>query len=154
MSKAQTVAEYLAGLPPERRAAVEGVRKVIKKNLPRGYEEGIGYGMIGYTIPLSRYPDTYNKQPLVVTAIASQKSYLSLHLTPVYMSEGLRAWFETAWKKSGKRLDMGKGCVRWKSLDDLALDVVGEVVARVPVDEYIAMYQAARAGAKRRPKSK
>jgi hypothetical protein len=154
VSKARTVTEYLDSLSPEQRAAIQGLRKVIKKNLPRGYEEAMAFGMIGYQVPLSRYPDTYNQQPLGVAAIAAHKRYLSLYLMSIYGSPEHRAWFEGAWKKTGKKLDLGGSCVRFKSLDDVPLDVVGEAIGRVPVDRCIEMYERWRAGAKRRPKSK
>jgi hypothetical protein len=143
-SKATTVEEYLASLPPERRAALAAVRKVIKKNLPRGYEEGMQYGMIGYYVPLTRFPKTYNGQPLGVAALASQKGHMSLYLMSVYGDPETQRWFQSEYKKSGKKLDMGKSCVRFKSPDDLALDVVGKVIARCGVDEFLARYEALR----------
>jgi uncharacterized protein YdhG (YjbR/CyaY superfamily) len=127
---ASTVAQYLAALPADRRAAVSAVRKVINENLPCGYEEGMQFGMIGWYVPLSLYPAGYGenpKVPLSFVALASQKSGMG------------------AYKKSSKKLDMGKGCVRFKSLEDLALDVVGRTVARVSADEHMANYRAARA---------
>ena len=148
MSNATTVAQYLEELPEDRRGAIEAVRKVIKKNLPRGYEEGVGYGMIGYTIPLSRYPDTYNKQPLILAALASQKNFMTLYLNCVYSDPGLLDWFQASWKKTGKKLDMGKSCVHFKKVEDVSLEVVGEAIARVPVDRYIASYEAGRAKAR------
>ena len=156
---ASTVAEYLAALAADRRAALSAVRQAINENLPEGYEEGIQYGMISWYIPLSLYPAGYGenpKVPLPLVALASQKSGMVLHFLCFYGHPTLSAWFTSQYKKSGKKLDMGKGCVRFKSLDDLALEVVGRTVTRVPVKEHIANYRAARAllakGKKARPK--
>src|SRR3954466_4078816 len=145
---ASTVTEYLATLPVDRRAAISAVRNTINKNLPEGYEEGIQFGMIGWYVPLSVYPAGYGenkKVPLPVVALASQKSGMVLHFLSFYGHPTLSTWFASEYKKSGKKLDMGKGCVRFNKLDDLALDVVGRTIARVPVKEHIADYQGARA---------
>jgi len=144
---ASTVAEYLSALPADRRAAIDGVRKIINENLPDGYEEGMQFGMIGWYVPLSLYPAGYGenpKVPLSFVALASQKSGMVLHFLSFYGHPTLSSWFTSEYKKSGKKLDMGKGCVRFKSLEDLALDVVSRTVARVPVEEHIANYRAAR----------
>jgi hypothetical protein len=143
-SKAKSVTEYLASLPPERRAALAAVRRVIKKNLPRGFVEGMQYGMIGYAVPLSRYPNTYNGQPLGIACLASQKNYMTLYLMGIYADPGGRKWFEGAFKKAGKKLDMGQSCVRFRKLEDLPLDVIGEAIARTGVDEFIAAAEKAR----------
>ncbi|MEW5850506.1 MAG: DUF1801 domain-containing protein [Myxococcota bacterium] len=143
-SAATTVQEYLASLPADRREALESVRRVIRKNLPKGFEEGMQYGMIGYYVPLSRYPQTYNGQPLGIAALASQKGYMSLYLMGVYGDPATQKWFEAAYRKSGKQLDMGKSCVRFKRVEDLALDVVGQVISRVGVDDFIARYEAVK----------
>jgi len=145
---ASTVAQYLAALPADRRAALSAVRKAINENLPDGYEEGIQYGMIGWYVPLSLYPAGYGenpKVPLSLVALASQKSGMVLHFLCFYGHPTLSTWFASEYQKSGKKLDMGKGCVRFKSLEDLALDVVGRTVARVSAEEHMANYQAARA---------
>ena len=143
-SRAQTVKEYLTEIPADRRKEIETVRKIILANLPKGYEEGMDYGMIVYYIPLSRYPDTYNKHPLAVAALAAQKNYLSVYLNCVYGDAKYMQWFKKAYAASGKKLDMGKSCVRFKTADDLPLDVIGETVSKVPVDKYIEFYEAAR----------
>ena len=143
-STAPTVAEYLDSLPADRKEALETVREVVLRNLPAGYQEGMQYGMISYFIPLERYPVTYNKQPLSYVALAAQKNYLALYLMCVYGSPDVRAWFEAEYRKSGKRLDMGKSCLRFKRADDLPLDLIGRVVATTPVDKYIAQYESAR----------
>ncbi len=140
--------QYLAELPADRRAALSAVRKAINKNLPDGYEEGIQFGMIGWYVPLSLFPAGYGenpKVPLPLVALASQKSGMVLHFLCFYGHPTLSTWFTSEYKKSGKKLDMGKGCVRFKKLEDLPLDVVGRTVARVPVEEHMANYQAARA---------
>lgn len=140
---ASTVAQYLAALPADRRAALSAVRKAINENLPDGYEEGMQFGMIGWYVPLSVYPAGYGenpKVPLSFVALASQKSGMVLHFLCFYGHPTLSTWFTSEYKKSGKKLDMGKGCVRFKSLEDLALDVVGRTVARVSVEEHMASY--------------
>src|SRR5262245_12097077 len=129
-SKAKTVKEYLAELPPDRRAALQAVREVILKNLDGGYEEGMQYGMIGYYVPHRVFPAGYHcdpKQPLPFAGLASQKNHMSLHLMAVYLGcdgqgETPNAkWFREAWTKTGKKLDMGKACIRFKKLDDVPL---------------------------------
>ena len=143
-SKAATVDEYLAEQSPDRRAALEAVRKVILENLPEGCEETMQFGMIGYVVPLEKYPVTYNKQPLGVVALASQKNYMSLYLMNVYGDPETERWFVEEYRASGKKLDMGKSCVRFKGLEDLPLDLVGRAIARTSVDEFIGMYEASR----------
>jgi uncharacterized protein YdhG (YjbR/CyaY superfamily) len=143
-----TVAEYLSALAADRRAALTAVRKTINDNLPKGYEEGIQFGMIGWYVPLSLYPAGYGenkKVPLPLVALASQKSGMVLHFLCFYGHPTLSTWFVSEYKKSGKKLDMGKGCVRFNKLDDLPLEVIGRTIARVPVEEHIANYKAARA---------
>lgn len=144
-SKATTVAAYLASLPDDRRGAVEAVRKVILENLDKDYEEGIQYGMIGYYVPHRVYPGGYHcdpRQPLPFAALGAQKNSISLHLMCVYGDGELRKWFEKAWKATGKKLDMGKACVRFRGAEDAALDVIGETVARVPAKKYIAKMES------------
>jgi Domain of unknown function (DU1801) len=143
-SHAATVEEYLDSLPEDRRAVVAAVREVILKNLPAGYQETMNWGMISYEIPLERYPKTYNKQPLSYAALAAQKNYFVLHLMAVYGSPEQAAWFREEFRKAGKKLDMGKACVRFRKLDDLPLEVIGQVIARTPPEMYIAYYEATR----------
>lgn len=147
---ATTVRGYLAALPPDRRKSIAAVRKVIRANLPRGYQEGPLFGMIGYYVPLARLPDTYNGQPLCIAGLASHAAHISLYLMSVYGDRKLRDWFERAFRATGKRLNMGKSCIRFKSADDLPLDVVGKAIAAVGVDRYIAHYKASRPGVKTR----
>lgn len=144
-SKATTVEQYLAELPPDRRAAIQAVRSVILKNLPKGYEEGMQYGMIGYYVPHSLYPAGYHcdpRQPLTFAGLASQKNHMSLYLMCCYGDPDEAKWFQQAWTKTGKKLDMGKSCVRFKKIEDVALDVVGQAVKRVPVKTYLARYES------------
>src|SRR3954471_21993983 len=127
-STATTVAELLAELPEDRRAVISAVRDVVLKNLPEGYREQVNWGMLSYDIPLERYPDTYNGQPLCYAALAAQKNHYALYLMCVYGSAERKGWMEAEFKKAGKKLDMGKACVRFKKLDDLPLDVIGTVI--------------------------
>lgn len=140
-STATTVTEYLNSLPPDRKKALGEVRKVVKKNLPKGYVEVINWGMISYEIPLKVYPKTYNKKPLMFLGIASQKNHMSLHLMCTYGNKELEQWFKDAWNKTGKKLDMGKGCLRFKKLDDLSLEVLGNLVKKVSIKKYIENYE-------------
>jgi uncharacterized protein YdhG (YjbR/CyaY superfamily) len=140
-SEATAVEEYLAELPVERREAIETVRAKILEDLPAGYEEVMNWGMITYQVPLETYPDTYNKQPLMFAALASQKNHMAVYLTGIYISDESRDEFEAACRATGKRLDVGKSCVRFKKLDDLPLDLIGETIASVPMDRLIAHVQ-------------
>lgn len=146
-SKAATVDEYLAELPADRRAVISAVRDVVNAHLPDGYAEGMLYGMIGWYVPLEKYADTYNGQPIGPAGLAAQKHYNALYLVSVYGDLALEAWFTAAFRKAGKKLDMGKSCVRFKKLDDLPLDVIGQTIAKVPVAKLIARYEAVQ-GAK------
>ncbi len=141
---ATTVTQYLAELPADRRAAVKGVRDIVKKNLPEGYREAMNWGMIAYEVPLARYPDTYNGQPLMYAAIASQKNYCALYLTNVYQDKELSARLKAAFKDAGKKLDMGKSCIHFHAADDLPLDMIGEIIRTTSVDEHIAKHEKNR----------
>lgn len=165
-SKATSVKAYLAELSPDRRAAIQAVREVILANLDSGYEEGMLYGMIGYYIPHKIYPAGYHcdpKLPIGVAALASQKNYMSLYLMGIYCGceeesgappNPHATWFRDAWAKSGKKQDIGKVCIRFKKVDDLPLDVIGEAIRRMPVKEYIELYTKARELAKRNKTAK
>jgi hypothetical protein len=144
MSKAKTVAAYLKELQPDRRAVISKVRNVVRRNLPKGYEELMGYGMIMWSVPLKRLPDTYNGHPLCYVALAAQKNYNSLYLMCVYGDAALRKQFHDAYKKSGKKLDIGQSCIRFKSPDDLALDLIGNAIASTSVETYIMWYEKSR----------
>jgi|SRR5580692_8580913 hypothetical protein len=146
--QAKTIAEYLNALPPDHREAMSAVREVILANLPKGYQECMYYGMIGYVVPHSLYPAGYHcdpKLPLGLACLGSQKNHMAIHLMNVYGDPDTEAWFRKAWKASGKKLDMGKACVRFKKLEDLPLDVIGQVFARTPVKTYIASVERALA---------
>jgi uncharacterized protein YdhG (YjbR/CyaY superfamily) len=147
-SEATTVNDYLAELSEDRREAVSAVRQVILDNLPEGLEETMAWGMIAYVVPLATFSDTYNREALVHTALANQKQYLSLYLNSIYGDQRLRDEFEAAYRASGKRYDVGKGCVRFRRLDDLPLDIVGEAIATTSLEELIAQHERAMAGRK------
>ncbi len=149
MAKARassTVDEYLAALPEERRAVVAAVRDVIRRRLPEGYRESINWGMITYEVPLERYPETYNGQPLLYVALAAQKNHYAVYLSGCSMEPGGDARFREVYRKTGKKLDMGKSCVRFKRLEDLPLGVIGDEVASTPPEALIARYERGRSG--------
>lgn len=144
-SKAKTVEEYLAELPEDRRAVIASVRALVNRHIPDGYVEAMSWGMIAWEVPLSRYLTTYNKQPLPYVALAAQKQYYALYLTVCYANSAQDVVLRNAYADAGKRLDMGKSCLRFKSPDDLLPDVIGGVIASTPVDTLIAQYEASRA---------
>ena len=159
-SKANTVEEYLAALPKDRCEALTAIRKVILKNLPKGFEEGMQWGMPAWFVPLSAYPSGYHcqpDQPLPFAAIASQKQHMAFYGMALYMDPKQADWFVKAWKKTGKKLNMGKSCVRFKKLEDVPLDVIAAAVKRIKMKDYIASYESQltksksgkKAGAKR-----
>jgi hypothetical protein len=141
-SAATSVDAYLAELPPERRAVIAQVREFVRKHVPKGYEETMNWGMICWEIPLSRYPVTYNKQPLSYVALAAQKNNYALYLTMVYQEDSEGHPLRRAYAEAGKKLDMGKSCVRFKKLDDLLWEPIGKEIAGTSVDAYIARYEA------------
>jgi hypothetical protein len=149
-SSATSVEAYLDELPTERRVAIEAVREAILANLPAGYVETMQSGMISYVIPLERHGDTYNKRPLALVSVANQKNYMAIYLMNVYGDPNLESWFTSGYLATGKRLDMGKSCVRFRKLDDLPIDLVGEAVAQTSVDAFVAMYVEARRSTARR----
>lgn len=144
-STATTVTEYLASLPADRRKTISKVRGMIKKHLPKGYKESMNWGVIAYEIPLKVFPDTYNGKPLCYAALASQKNYNSLYLTIPYGDPKQRKQLEDAFAKAGKKLDMGKCCVRFKSADELPLADLGKLIAAVPPANFIRWFQDVRA---------
>src|SRR5437588_6830043 len=142
---ASTVTEYLAALPADRREALNEVRRGINRALPPRYKEGIQFGMISWFVPLSTFPAGYGgnkKEPLPLISLASKKAYMALHMVCFYGQPELREWFLAQYAKSGKKLDMGQGCLRFKTLPDVALDVVEKTLARLPVEKYTAGYRA------------
>ena len=143
-SKAATPEAYLAELPPERAALISHVRDLVNAHLPPGYVERMSWGMIIWEVPLERYPDTYNCQPLAYAGLAAQKNHCALYLNCVYASEARTARLREAWAAEGRKLDMGKSCIRFKKRDDLAEEVLARTIASVPVDAFIAEYEASR----------
>lgn len=153
-SKASTAAAYLKELPPDRKPVIEAVRNALLKAIPKGYEEGMQYGMICWSVPHSIYPPGYHcdpKQRLPFLALANQKQYMSLYLPGVYVGGedggAHMRWFVQEWAKTGKKLDMGKCCLRFKRAEDLALDLVAELIRRQPLAEYVEAYERALAQA-------
>jgi hypothetical protein len=142
-SRAATVEQYLAELPEDRRAAISAVRQVILRNLDKDYEEGMQYGAIGYFVPHRIYPAGYHcdpRQPLPFAGLSSQQNYMSIGFC-MYGDMAQERWLREEWAKTGKRLDMGRCCIRFRKLDDLPLEVIAEAVRRVPAKEYIARYE-------------
>lgn len=144
-SAATTVDAYLEELPPERRAPIAQIRDLVRDNLPEGYVESMQFGMIGYAIPLERYPNTYNGQPLAYVSIASQKQYMSLYLMCLYDTD-LETQLKAAFEAKGTKPNIGRCCVRFKKVEDLPLDAIRELIAKVGVDDFIAQYERAREG--------
>lgn len=142
--RAATVAGYLRALPPDRREIISKLRTLILKNLPTGYKETMGWGMICYGIPLSTYPVTYNGQPLCYLALASQKHHLAIYAMSLYPKSGKERRFREDFSNAGKTLDMGKSCIRFKTLADLPLGVIRKLVAGTSVKEFIGIYERSR----------
>ncbi len=143
-SSAANVEEYIAGLPPERADVVEQVRQLVLDHLPDGIEESMNWGMIAYEIPLDRYPDTYNGEPLMYAALAAQKHHYALYLHSVYASEEVETALREAYADAGMKLDVGKSCVRFKRLDQILPDALADAIGAVSVDDYITLYEASR----------
>lgn len=143
-SEATTPRAYLDSLLDDRRRAMVRVRTVIRRNLPSGYREAMNWGMIAYEVPLRSFPVTYNGQPLMYAALASQKNHMAVYLSGIYGSTSLREWFEDEYRATGLRMDVGKSCVRFRTLDDLPLDLIGAAIAAVPMSAFIDMYESAR----------
>jgi hypothetical protein len=138
------VATFLAGLPVERRREIERVRDLVRQNLPDGYEEVISKNMLVYQVPMARYSDTYNGRPLWYVALASEKNYLSLHLMRVYGDAAQLERLEDGFQAAGKKLDMGKACIRFRTANDLPLDVIAEIVASTPLERWVQIAESAR----------
>jgi hypothetical protein len=143
-SNVKTPAQYIASLPADRAKTITTVRALVNKHIPRGYDECLVWGTIGWTIPLSRYPDTYNKQPICYVALASQKNYCSLYLMGAFWSAVQLEELRTAFKAAGKKLDMGKCCVHFESPDDLPLEAIGKLIAAISSEQWIEMYEQSR----------
>ena len=143
---AKTVDEYLKSLSPDRCSAISTVRKVILENLPEGYAECMQYGMISFVVPHSLYPAGYHcdpRQALTYASLGSQKNHMALYLMSTYGNPEINTWFRNAWQATGKKLDMGKACVRFKKIEDVPLEVIGQVIARTPVKVYISAVEKA-----------
>ncbi len=143
-SDAKTVEDYLADLPGDRFDAITQLRETIPDRPPAGYEEAMNWGMITYQVPLSTYPDTYNGKPLMYAALASQKNHFAVYLSGIYQDDGKRDNFLEAYKETGKRLDVGQSCVRFRKVDDVPFEVIGNAIAAVPVNEFVSVAKAAR----------
>jgi uncharacterized protein YdhG (YjbR/CyaY superfamily) len=145
-SLAKTPEDYIADAPIERQAALQKLRELIKKNIPKGFEEMMGYGMIGYSVPHSIYPDGYHcdpKQALPFISFASQKNFIALYHMGIYAKPELLAWFTSEFPKhSKKKLDMGKSCIRFKKPEDIPFDLIGELMQKITVDEWINIYES------------
>ena len=154
-SDASNVDQYLNELPDDRKKILVRVREVILKNLNPGFKETMNWGMISYEIPLETFPDTYNKQPLLFAALASQKQYVSLYLMTVYQDSKLNEILLKGFKKIGKKPNMGKSCIRFKKIEDIPLEVIGKLISKTTVENYINKYEDARSrGTNKRPKRK
>jgi len=142
----KTVEEYIAALPEERKPVIEKLRDVILSNLPEGYEEHVSYGMIGYVVPLSRYPKGYHAkkgEPLPLLSLASQKNYVALYHMGMYGKPELEEWFVKEYAKQvPTKLDMGKSCIRFKNPDHIPYDLIAELCQKLTVDEYVELYEA------------
>jgi uncharacterized protein YdhG (YjbR/CyaY superfamily) len=145
-SDAATVEDYLSGLPEERQRDMRELRALVRENLPEEFEEAMQYGMITYRVPLARYPKTYNKQPLAYVSLGNQKHHMALYVCVPPEDE---AGFRAAYRATGKKLDMGVGCVRFKRLDDLPIDLFTGIWREATVDGFITLYERLRAGAKK-----
>ena len=153
-SAATTPEQYLAELPEDRRALVSALRQVVNANRPAGTVEGMQYGMLGWSVSREVFPAGYHCNPaqgVPYVSLANQKGGVSLYLFCIYVDAGLAAWFEQAWRETGKRLDMGKGCVRFKRLEDVPLELIGETLRRMPLQDFLATYQAGIPASKKKP---
>lgn len=139
--QASSPSDYVKQLPADIRKQIDGLRKLIKSNLQPGFEESVNWGMLVYQVPIKRCPETYNGQPLAYVGLAAQKNYLALYLLGIYSDEKLRKKFETHYKKSGKKLNMGKSCLRFKSIDEIPVDVIAESISEFSVEDFIEMHK-------------
>ena len=143
--KASTPEEYIQNLPEDRISPVRKIRQIILKNLPKGFEEGIGYGMLSYHVPKTIYPAGYHcdtKLPLPFMNVASQKNFVALYHMGMYANPKLLEWFVTEYPKhSSKKLDMGKSCVRFKKMEDIPFELIGELVTKMSVQDWVDLYE-------------
>jgi hypothetical protein len=147
-----TVSQWLASVPAERKDAIDTVRDAVNAHLPQGYEETVDWGMLAWVVPLATLPTTHNGRPLLLAALGAHTKRMTIYLMSVYGDARIRREFQAAYRRTGKKLDMGGSCIHFKTLDDLPLDVVGDTIARVSVDEYVERYQRSRVT--RSPKKK
>ena len=147
-SHVRTPAQYIASLPADRAKTIATVRALVNRHMPRGYDECMAWGTIGWTIPLSRYPDTHNQQPLYYVGLSSQKNYCSLYLMSAFWSASHLAQLKEAFKAAGKKLEMGGCCVHFRSPDDLPLQAIGKLIAAISSEQWIEMYEQTRAKTK------
>ena len=144
-SKAATVEQYLSEVPPERQKAMNKLRKVISKNLPKGFKEGMGYGNMGYFVPHSIYPAGYHcnpKDPLPFAGLASQKNSINFYHMGIYADPKLLKWFTDEYAKTGLgKLDMGKSCMRFKKPENIPFDLIGELCSKITVEKWIEIYE-------------
>ena len=142
----KTVEDYLVNIPDNHKQAINSLREVISKNLPKGFQEGIQYGMIGYFVPLEKYPSGYHckkNEPLPFLSMASQKNSVNLYHMGLYANQELLNWFiETYPMHSNRKLDMGKSCIRFKYLDDIPFALIGELCSKISVKDWITLYEA------------
>lgn len=142
---ANTPDEYVRKVPDDRREAIAALRKTVNHSLPKGFQETINYGMIGWVVPHSTYPDGYHcdpKLPLPFMSLASQKNFIALYHSGLYADKDLYDWFVTEYPKHAKRkLDMGKSCIRFKKMDDIPLDLIGSLCGKISVNDWIALYE-------------
>ena len=146
-SNAASVDAYLAELPADRREVVGQVLETVRRHLPPGYTESMAWGMITWSVPLERYPNTYNGEPLGYAALAAQKRHYALYLMGTLMDSAMAQDFRARWEATGRKLDMGKSCLRFKKIENLDLDLVGEVIAATPVADFLTTYERQRANA-------
>jgi uncharacterized protein YdhG (YjbR/CyaY superfamily) len=143
-SKTKSVAQYLKELPDNHQEAIAVIRELILDNLPNGYVESMNWGMISYEIPLEIYPDTYNKQPLGIVALASQKNHMAIYMMGCYMAPNQQEKLLKAYKEMGVKPNMGKSCIRFTNLEKIPLDTIVELIRDFPVDEYIKQYESVK----------
>ena len=153
-SNVKTPAQYIASLPADRAKTIATVRAFVNKHIPRGYDECLVWGTIGWTIPLSRYPDTHNQQPICYVALSSQKNYCVLYLFGPFRSASQLAELKAAFKAEGKKLNMGKCCVNFQSPDGLPLEAIGKLISAISSEKWIEFYEQSRLMTKAGQKAK
>ena len=143
-SEAKTVIDYIDNLSTDRKHAISKVRDIILSNLPKGIEEVMNWGMIAYQVPIKSYANTYNGQPLMYAALASQKNHMAVYLSGIYSDEKLRKKFIEDYKLTGKKMDLGKSCVRFRKIEDISLELIGSAISALDVKSFIELYNSVR----------